>query len=164
MSASDNSLNRRRTDLIAIGGGRDLSQWRAYGGGEGGAAIGLLPHHLIKTDASNSPCVWPLSNCAEDQRKLAEKIASKTLQFLCEGLKRRPDADRQRWTHAFATAFGPHIVYLTPILKDPAFSQEEEWRLVCSLGTADTNKIEIKQRQALISRHWITLWRDQART
>jgi hypothetical protein len=38
-------------------------------------------------------------------------------------------------------------------LKDPAFSQEEEWRLVCSLGPADTNKIEIKQRQALISRH-----------
>jgi hypothetical protein len=51
------------------------------------------------------------------------------------------------------TAFRDSIVYLAPILKDPAFYQEEEWRLICSLGASDVKKIEIKQRQTLISRH-----------
>jgi hypothetical protein len=130
----------------------DLSQWRAYGGGEGGIAIGLSPH-LIRTDASNFAYLVPVSYDAQDQQKLAAKIAAKTLDFFCKGLKLRPGADRKTWAHAFARAFGPHIVYLAPILKDPAFFQEEEWRLVCTLGDADREKIEIKQRQALISRH-----------
>jgi hypothetical protein len=139
----------------------DLSQWRAYGGGEGGVAIGLSRQHLGETDASNSPCLWPVSYNAQAQQKLVEKIAAKTLHFFCEGLKRRPGADRKMWAHAFVMAFGPHIVYLAPILKHPAFFQEEEWRLVCELGPADKEKIKIKQRQTLISRHLPLLFGDK---
>jgi hypothetical protein len=132
---------------------RRPSQWRAYGGGEGGIAIGLSPDHLIKTDASNFAYLVPVSYDPQDQQKLAARIAAKALYFFSEGLKLRPGADRKTWADAFLTAFRHHIVYLAPILKDPAFSQEEEWRLICSFGAADKEKIEIKQRQTLISRH-----------
>jgi hypothetical protein len=131
----------------------DLSQWRAYGGGEGGVAIGLSPRRLITTDTSNFAYLVPVSYDPQDQRSLVAEIATFALRFFCEGLKQRPGANRETWAFAFLTAFRDSVLYLAPILKDPAFFQEEEWRLICSLGAADKKKIEIKQRQTLISRH-----------
>ena len=130
----------------------DLSQWRAYGGGEGGIAIGLSSLHF-KTDASNFTYLAPVSYNVEKQQWLTAKIAAEALHFFREGLKRRPEADRKAWADAFLAAFVGQIIHFAPILKDPAFFQEEEWRLVCTLGPTDAKKIEIKQRQTLISRH-----------
>ena len=118
----------------------DLSQWRAYGGGEGGVAIGLSPPDLRQTDASNFGYLVPVSYDAEDQQGLVAKIADMALHFFREGLKLRPGADRKAWACAFLTAFKDHIVYLAPILKDPAFFQEEEWRLICTLDLQTRRK------------------------
>lgn len=78
------------------------------------------------------------------------------MQFFIRGLDARRKVaavDRQRWAGAFLDEWREMVVYLAPVLKDPAFASEREWRLIVSLGSTDLTNVKIKQRQALISRH-----------
>ena len=80
-------------------------------------------------------------------------IAGATMKFFKEGLNKRPGGDRKRWADNFLETWREQVIYFAPILKDSAFEQEREWRLIYSLSPEKIDQIEIKQRSTLISRH-----------
>jgi len=139
----------------------DLSQWRAYGGGEGGVSIGFDPMKMMSGEIKTQGYLVPVRYRAQDQKAIVSDVAIATLKFFREGLARRNGADRQKWTDSFLNAWRDHVVYFAPILKDSSFEQEREWRLVVNLTAADVARIEIQQRSALISRHLPLSFGDQ---
>jgi hypothetical protein len=132
----------------------DLSQWRAYGGGEGGVCIGFDPMQIVKTPGLlKSGFLVPVFYQPKDHKFLVTGIANATIKFFKDGLATRPGSNRAKWADSFLKAWGDHIIHLAPVLKDSAFEKELEWRLICSLSSDDVKKIEIQQRSTLISRH-----------
>jgi hypothetical protein len=75
----------------------DLSQWRAYGGGEGGVSIVFDPARLLTPKYGY---LVPVRYQPNDHKLLANDLAKRTMQFFKNGLVRRAHADRQRWADA----------------------------------------------------------------
>ena len=113
----------------------DLSQWRAYGSGEGGVAIGFHGPSLLRPDIRNRPMLVPVIYERKDQEWLAAAIAGQTFVYFKEGLERRPGVTKEAWAEVFLPAWRDKIIYFAPMLKDEAFRGEREWRLICTLTT-----------------------------
>jgi hypothetical protein len=131
----------------------DLSQWRAYGGGEGGVSIGFDPLKIMTDEMRKRGYLAPVRYRPEDHKAIVNDIAIATLKFFREGLERRPTADRTMWAERFFEAWRDHVIYCAPILKDRSFKDEQEWRLVVSLRPDDIVHVEIQQRSVFKSRH-----------
>lgn len=133
----------------------DLSQWRAYGGGEGGVCIGLDPRLMMTPEAKKiGGYLVPVLYKPNEQKMLVKAVANATMGFFKDGLERRPNADRNKWTDSFLTVWRDHVIGFAPMLKDSSFYQEDEWRLICSLSLERLPELEIQQRSSLIARHW----------
>jgi hypothetical protein len=82
----------------------DLSQWRAYSGGENGVAIELCTPLL----APNTQCgglLVPVCYSEERQKALAAEIAKWTIQYFLDGMLIRQrtgaEVDQQKWADSF---------------------------------------------------------------
>jgi Protein of unknown function (DUF2971) len=132
----------------------DLSQWRAYGGGEGGVSIGFDPLKIMQDGmAKRGGYLIPVRYGEQDHKAIVKDIAVATLKFFRVGLERRPGADRKKWADSFLTTWRNHIVYVAPVIKDGSFKDEREWRLIINLRDEDIESVELQQRSSLISRH-----------
>ena len=118
----------------------DLSQWRAYGGGESGVSIGFDPLKIMTDEMRKRGYLVPVRYQPEDHKALANDIAIATLKFFREGLDRRPGVDRKVWADRFFDAWRVHIIYCAPILKDRSFKDEQEWRLIVNLRQEDITR------------------------
>jgi hypothetical protein len=101
-----------------------LSQWRGYGGPRSAFAIcfdgeylaGLLPEHhffLVR-------CIYDLGH----QRRIISALVSEVYERIVKSIRNnkphpRKSGDMSALLHRFA-----------PILKDPAFEEEQEWRII----------------------------------
>lgn len=131
----------------------DLSQWRAYGGGEGGYAIAFdtaLLLHCLSLDGNLLAQVCYNENI---HRRIALSVADSTVDFYLRGLAARPGADRKEWTGAFLTEWAKAIGYVAPAIKHPGFKREREWRLLRQLRDFDLPRLKFRQRQSMLARH-----------
>jgi hypothetical protein len=131
----------------------DLSQWRAYGGGEGGFSIGLDARAVAEWCHSDGGVLMPVFYDRESQERVITALAQGTVGFFINGRKARPSVDREEWTAEFLNVWRDNIVYLAPLLKDPAFQAEQEWRVVRALRPNDHCRMQFLQRRAFLSRH-----------
>jgi hypothetical protein len=131
----------------------DLSQWRAYGSGEGGVAIGFNPMGLVTDEIRRIGYLVPVRYREGDQKALVAHVAAATMSFFREGLTLRPGADWRMWTDSFLATWRDNVIYFAPVLKHGSFESEHEWRLIVGLSPNHVSKVEIQQRSALISRH-----------
>jgi hypothetical protein len=107
-----------------------LNQWRAYGRGEGGFSIGFdaiqLDQRIIKFNGMLSPVNYDLS----DQAKLVDDLLQWGLSEYQKLAINVPldqrDEHRKHWAHMFLWRAGA----AAPIIKNPAFIEEREWRLI----------------------------------
>lgn len=105
--------------------GDSLSQWRAYGGGAGGYAIGFSGQDLFKQsrpDAKSSyflPCIYDPDQQRKFAHAMVDLIVSRTTSAVMDDVDWFAEAERELWTRILSAG-----------LKDPAFSEEEEWRFV----------------------------------
>jgi Protein of unknown function (DUF2971) len=133
----------------------DLSQWRAYSGGENGYAIAFLAGAFF-----NRGSLVVRVNYEKDQHKeVAKKVANATLQFFKEGIDARPasgidnTALMEAWANEFLATWQALISRLAPMVKDPAFRGENEYRIVHELQGHEFSKLRLRQKQTLMSRH-----------
>jgi len=131
----------------------DLSQWRAYGRGEGGIAIGFDPKKL--NDSSKSKGMWLINVEYDLERKkeLANNLLTITADVLDRYLTKRQfqtEEEKRKgvweWFHAwrgFAALFGP-------VLKDDSFSDENEWRICAIPPKADMSQIEFLPKSRML--------------
>jgi hypothetical protein len=107
-----------------------LNQWRAYGRGEGGFSIGF---DSDKLDLANSKLGGFLSPAIYDRDQQAALVR----QFLSWALLEYPklaaslpleaqEGHRKAWAHMLLW----RVAVAAPIIKNPAFAEEEEWRLI----------------------------------
>jgi len=129
----------------------DLSQWRADAGGENGVALELFTPILTPTTEKGG-FLMPVCYVENAQQGFAADIAKWTIDFFKHGFV-GARTDRKQWADSFLLEWRGHIIWFAPILKDSAFANEHEWRLIVSLGGSDLPDVKIQQRQSLISRH-----------
>jgi hypothetical protein len=124
----------------------DLSQWRSYGGGENGYAIGIRVRDLF--GASNSLVVRVDYN-RDKHLKLAVQAAEATVRFYKEGL----EAAIPNWDEVFLAVWDVSLTQLAPALKDPGFELEREVRVIHQLNQLELPDLRVLQRKTMMSRH-----------
>jgi Protein of unknown function (DUF2971) len=106
-----------------------LNQWRAYGQGDGGISLGFdLP--LLKKGVNKFRAyITPVIYCLDEQKTILRDLLNASISlFLTHTIKHKDDQDS--YLEHWVTAFSIHIALLAPLMKDVAFSEEREWRIV----------------------------------
>jgi hypothetical protein len=132
--------------------GDDLSQWRAYGGGEGGIALGFHPQGLFAMEPENR-ILLPVQYDETQQLQAARRVCEATFEFHSRHGNRRDESVRGAWEREFSTAWDVQLSYLSPVFKNAAFAAEREWRIIKQVSVSDFSQLKFKQRQSMISRH-----------
>jgi hypothetical protein len=128
----------------------DLSQWRAYGGGENGYAIGFKAGHLWGCPNS---MLARINYDSDLHRKLAQKAAEKALEFFLAGIEKFAPSDVAEWGREFLDAWNGAITMVAPLIKDSAFTKEKECRIVKGFVQDDLAHLKFVQKNSLMSRH-----------
>jgi hypothetical protein len=128
----------------------DLSQWRAYGGGENGYAIGFKAKDLW---GSPNSIVARMNYDSDLHRELARRAGEKALEFFLEGIKKSSPSDTTQWRREFLEAWDEAIVMVAPLVKDTAFANERECRIVKLYAADDLPNLRFIQKTSLMSRH-----------
>jgi hypothetical protein len=132
----------------------DLSQWRAYGGGEGGISIGFDPRRVLEScAAAGGRGLFPVLHKQHEHGLLVDQIFNGTVAFYRRGLERRPGISSEQWRSAFLAAWRGMIIPFAAFMKHDAFESEHEWRIVKWYGSTDLPSLRFRQRQTLLSRH-----------
>jgi hypothetical protein len=135
----------------------DLSQWRAYGGGEGGYAVGFDSEITRTSFSANGHQGGLVSVCYNTgiHDDIAASIANATLRFFREGVEAREGAgiDPSEWTSNFLDAWAIALTYVAPLIKHPKFEGEKEWRIIRMLQHDDVPNLQYRQRQSLLARY-----------
>ena len=105
----------------------DLSQWRAYGGGEDGYAIAFRAGDLW--GCPNSALVR-VNYDSSQHCKMAQRAVEAMIEFFFDGLKKcNRDDDAVKFGEEFLPKWEEAITMIAPLLKDPGFNKERECRI-----------------------------------
>ena len=133
--------------------GDDLSQWRAYSGGENGYSIGFDGAQLRSKFYEAHSHLMPVAYREAHQQNLADALAEATLRFFREGFAKSNAPSRKDFESEFLRDWGELIVIFAPLMKHPTFAAEAEWRIVRLLRPGDEKRLVIRQKQTLLARH-----------
>jgi hypothetical protein len=136
--------------------GDDLSQWRAYGGGEGGISLGFYPTDLFQQTPENR-ILLPVEYRRSEQEQEARRVLDAIFKSYERDTPPGSDADRAEWEIQFLATWGMCLNYLAPIFKNEAFQGEREWRIIKEVVLNNVNElrqIKFRQRQSMITRHF----------
>ena len=136
--------------------GNWLSQWRGYGGGEGGFSIGFDRTALQKALKDNDPdpsdaSYTSLSPICYDKKRHASAVEY-AAKMTCELFK---CADL-RLIDGFLDLWHDVLGEIAPLIKDPAFDEEREWRLMrlVNYDTCDRLGLAFSNSQSMLKRHF----------
>jgi hypothetical protein len=133
--------------------GDDLSQWRAYSGGEGGYAIRFDPQQLAKSGLSNEILLHRVEYNPGMHAKFLDDILAWAERYYTESESRSRTQNAEEWTKEFVALYLSYIETFLVCLKDPAFAAEQEWRLIYTYRPDDPTPMRFRQRQSMMSRH-----------
>jgi DUF2971 family protein len=131
----------------------DLGQWRGYGGGQCGYALGFRVDGLFEA-LKLRPNAFFLPMHYEDVQHqfLVADVVRMAQQYFIQGVQRGlPDIER--WARQFITAFAMELGPFAAIIKHPTFSSERERRIVTLLQAGEHTQLEFRQRRTLLARH-----------
>jgi hypothetical protein len=132
----------------------DLSQWRAYAGGEGGYSIGFYSQPLLTYGAlPDGHFLAPVTYSRTAHAALTNAIVTATLAFFNAGLGTGTKGTREQWVNDFLPAWSEALAWFIPVLKDDAFEAEREWRIVHRLAPDELTRMKYIQRRMMMSRH-----------
>jgi len=127
--------------------GDELSQWRAYGGGENGYAIAFRTQALF----SHHSVVAPVSYDHALHLNVAGEVAAAFVDFYLRGARR--GHDRQEWTIDFTRAWDAAMGRVGAMIKHPAFTAEAEFRCIHKLEPSEHGSLEFRQKAGMLSRY-----------
>lgn len=128
----------------------DLTQWRSYCGGENGYAIGLS---IDRMWVDGNSLLVRVNYDEKMHEQVANAIAEKTVEFFLEGLKNNRAATAEEWKKEFFAFWDPYISRLAPMVKDPGFAAEKEYRIVHEFQIGELKNLKFAQKKTLFSRH-----------
>ncbi|MGD0026241.1 MAG: DUF2971 domain-containing protein [Xanthobacteraceae bacterium] len=110
-----------------------LNQWRAYGRAEGGFAIGFDGGALERTAATQSTLLAPALYARDKQAKLVRELLDWALEEYPKRALNYPESQKQEHLLNWAHYFLWFAAGTAPILKNPDFAEEAEWRIIFML-------------------------------
>jgi hypothetical protein len=144
----------------------DLSQWRAYGRGSGGVAIGfdvkalskmLRPQfYLTKVSYAATTVITQMIKLMNPLPEIIERIERSLAEV---GLAR--EECEQRTSAALAGRLQTEVVAIAPTVKEGSFSSEREWRYVAESPAG--RKVSVKFSPLRIFNHRRDVARLQVR-
>lgn len=146
--------------------GDSLSQWRAYGGSSGfaiGFSQNVLQVAVEKQKFFLAPCIYDPATQLDIVRALVEEV-------LDEYLSKDPGIEGWEPDKEIAEAFwetgGNLLAYLyrfAPMLKDRAFAEEREWRIISNPVFAQ--HLDYREGRSLIIPYYpLPLWENGQKT
>ena len=136
--------DQRRTNIFVTSfstNGDLLSQWRAYCPPSRGVSIGIDNAQLLKLCKEQG---FELTRCVYDydeQRALVREVLERVVEQYSPSEK-----DMEYSGRGFLAAFAA----IAPQLKDPAFSEEQEWRLISPKFMTSDPDIKFRQGSSFI--------------
>ena len=127
----------------------ELSTWRAYGPGQKGYAIAFKANRLF-----NSPnALLKVNYDAKVHKELATEVVAATLKFYEEGLQGKQPQEIPAWDEEFIQVWESRVTYLSPLVKDPGFRAENEYRILHEFAIGELPKMVILQKETMMTRH-----------
>ena len=130
----------------------DLSQWRAYGGGEGGYAIGFNSLHLRKL-GNQFMFLGKVEYDTTKHKAFMADLLNQTIVFFLDGLQKRRAPSKEEWISEFLPCWANFVVTFSPFIKHPKFQGEREWRLVYHFQDEEFPRMRYLQRNSMMTQH-----------
>jgi hypothetical protein len=107
-----------------------LSQWRAYGGGEGGIALGFerarLEQAIVGINAALAPVIYDNAK----KRQIVHQMVQWAIAEFQKLRSRQPSDDIRQLAKSWTETLFAYAAQVAPLFKDEAFAEEREWRLL----------------------------------
>jgi hypothetical protein len=129
-----------------------LSQWRAYGGGTSGFAIGF-PAELLT--AATAIKAWYLARCVYDrlqQREIIRSLVEEVLEDNLSGatVNETNEDEDERSVRLGGGNLLPYLNRYAPILKDESFRAEKEWRVITGPLSGSSQSFDFRPGRSLL--------------
>jgi hypothetical protein len=132
----------------------DLSQWRAYGGGEGGYSITFDQVKLRASSPTANPMLLRVEYDPKNQKILLDDALQWGEKYFLSWEGRKAAPSIEEWTQDFVGYFLRSMTFFAICIKHPAFAAEKEWRLVFTLENDQQAKaMKFRPKPFMISRH-----------
>jgi Protein of unknown function (DUF2971) len=131
----------------------DLAQWRGYGGGECGYAIGFRSQaflEVIKTRPNT--LLLPMGYADDIHNFIVADVMKWSEIYFRQGLARGV-SDPVAWATEFVAAFGDVLNIIAATVKHPKFSGEFERRIATLLQDGEHSQLVFRQKRTLLARH-----------
>jgi hypothetical protein len=89
----------------------------------------------------------------EIHEKTTATVAATTIKLYEEGLAGTNSDEIVKWENEFLLSWDSNISYLAPLVKDPGFSDENEYRIIHEFVADDSKNIVISQKKTMMTRH-----------
>jgi hypothetical protein len=129
-----------------------LGQWRGYGGGQCGYAIGFAPTQVLEATQLRQGLLAPMNYDANVQAHVVKDVLRMAQKYFLDGLSRE-NIDIEKWALDLVIAFGNELDVFASVFKHPKFLGEVERRIVTLLRTGEHVALEFHQKQTLLARH-----------
>ncbi|MGZ9080520.1 MAG: DUF2971 domain-containing protein [Burkholderiales bacterium] len=113
-----------------------LSQWRWYGEGGRGVSIGVSSH-VLRDMAQGAINLWQCVYDVSAHRSLLVALVERLLRTYRAEKEKQGGALSAEHKDAVLAQFFVNFLQLAPIIKNPNFAEEREWRLVTSTVNLD---------------------------
>ena len=133
--------------------GDDLSQWRAYGTGEGGYAIQFDSLYLRSMSHNQEMVLGKVEYDPTTQVAFLDEVINQTSHFFLDGLRKHRAPTTEEWLAEFLPFWSSHIAMFGPLIKHPKFSAEREWRLVYHFQDEAIPRMRYLQRSSMMTKH-----------
>lgn len=110
--------------------GDQLSQWRGYGLGEGGIAIGFNSQKMVASQSRWNGLLVPVLYTDTEQQTLTRNLLDSLVAEYKATLVSRPIADRATHLTDFLTVIAAKATLPSAMIKHHGFAEEKEWRLI----------------------------------
>jgi hypothetical protein len=130
----------------------DLGQWRGYGSGECGYAIGFLSDRILEAIKTRpSARLLPMNYDDSTHSFLVNEVMRAAEVYFRDGLSRGLEVER--WAREFLVAFSFELDIFACIIKHPKFFGEIERRITTHLQPGEHKRLEFRQKRTLLARH-----------
>jgi hypothetical protein len=129
-----------------------LSQWRAYGAGTSGFAIGFPADLLVAAASKKNWCLAPCIYDPKRQREIMQNLVEEVLEENLSGDYgfTPEDDDELEIVRARGGNFLADLNRYAPILKDESFSEEREWRIISRPLMSSSKDFCFREGQSLL--------------
>jgi hypothetical protein len=132
-----------------------LSQWRAYAAGSGGFSVGFRTDTLVRLAQQQHFALVKCEYNEERQRFLIKRLIEESLNQEFNMRDGYIDPNRPNTLVVLKTGgdFTENLAKLAPVIKNNAFREEEEWRLVSTRGL-DVMSISFRPGRSTITPYY----------